>query len=54
MVPNANPATEEPHEKKLRKNVDCKTWMTIRNGRMMPRSIRETPRNKRRRGEFIV
>ena len=25
IVPKANPATEAPHEKKFKKNVDCKT-----------------------------
>jgi len=53
MVPKDNPATDAPHEKKFKKNVDSKTWMTIKKGRIIPRSIRATPRARRRRGEFI-
>jgi hypothetical protein len=53
-VPNASPATEAPQAKKFRKNVDSSTWMTIRKGRAIPRSIRITPRLRSRRGEFIM
>src|SRR5215216_1353230 len=52
IVPNYNPATEAPHEKKFKKNVDSKRWMTIKNGRMMPRSIKTIPKISRKRGEF--
>ena len=52
IVPNDNPATEAPQEKKFKKNVDSKTWMTIKNGRIMPRSISIMPRLSRNRGEF--
>ena len=54
IVLNANPATEAPHEKKFKKNVDSSTLMTIKKGRMMPNSIRITPRLSKRRGEFII
>ena len=53
IVPNASPATDAPHEKKFKKNVDSNTWMTIRKGRIMPRNIRIKPRLRRKRGEFI-
>jgi hypothetical protein len=53
IVPNDNPATEAPHEKKFKKNVDSSRWMTIKKGRMMPNSIRNTPRLRRKRGEFM-
>src|SRR5215208_4486552 len=52
IVPNDNPATEAPHEKKFKKNVDSKRWMTIKNGRMIPRSIKTIPKISRKRGEF--
>lgn len=54
IVPSANPATDAPHEKKFRKKVDSKTWITIKKGRIMPNNIRITPRLRRRRGEFII
>jgi hypothetical protein len=54
IVPNARPATEEPQEKKFQKNVDSSTLMTIKKGRIMPRSINTMLRLRRRRGEFIV
>jgi len=54
IVPNASPATEAPHEKKFKKKVDSKTCMTIKKGRIMPRSISTTLRLRRRRGEFIT
>jgi hypothetical protein len=50
IVPNDNPATEAPHEKKFKKKVDSKMWMTIKKGRITPRSIRITPRLRRKRG----
>jgi hypothetical protein len=53
IVPNANPATDAPHEKKFKKNVDSTTWMTIRKGKIIPNIIRMIPRLRRRRGEFI-
>ncbi len=53
-MPNAIPATEAPQAKKFRKKVDARTWMTIRKGRIMPRSIRVTPRLRRKRGELII
>ena len=53
MVPNASPATEAPHEKKFKKNVDSKTWITIRKGKIIPRSMSPTPMPRRKRGEFI-
>ena len=54
IVPNASPATEAPHEKKFKKKVDSSTWMTIKKGRIMPRSINTILRPRRRRGEFII
>ena len=30
IVPNDSPATDAPHEKKFKKNVDSNIWMTIR------------------------
>ena len=54
IVPNDSPATEAPHEKKFKKNVDSSTWMIIRKGKAMPRSIRNTPRLSRKRGERII
>jgi len=54
IVPNASPATDAPHAKKLKKNVDSSTWMTIKKGRAMARNIRSTPRLRRKRGEFII
>jgi hypothetical protein len=54
IVPNAKPATEAPQEKKFKKKVDSNTWMTIKNGRIMPRSIKTTLRIRRRRGELII
>ena len=53
-MPNAIPATEAPQEKKFRKKVDSRRWMTIRKGRIIPKSIRVTPRLRRKRGEFII
>ena len=53
IVPNASPATEAPHEKKFKKNVDSRTWMTIRNGRAIPKNIKRIPRAKSKLGEFI-
>jgi len=52
-VPNDNPATDAPQEKKFKKKVDSSTLMTIKKGRTMPRNIRDRPRPRRRRGEFI-
>jgi len=49
ITPNANPATDAPQEKKFTKKVDSSTWMTIKNGRSMPISIRTKPRLRRRR-----
>jgi hypothetical protein len=54
IVPNASPATDAPQEKKFKKKVDSSTWISIKKGRMMPRSIRVKPRLRRRRGEFIM
>jgi hypothetical protein len=53
IVANDSPATEAPHEKKFRKNVDSRIWMTIKKGRKMPRSIRIMPRLRRKRG-FVI
>ena len=53
-VPNAKPATEAPQEKKFKKKVDSSTWITIKKGRIMPRSISTRLRPRRRRGEFIM
>ena len=53
IVPNARPATEAPHEKKFKKNVDSRIWMTIRNGRAIPKNIKRIPRPKSKLGEFI-
>jgi hypothetical protein len=54
IVPKDNPATDAPQEKKFRKNVDSSTLMTIKKGRIIPRSIKATPTLNRKRGEFIV
>lgn len=54
IVPNASPATDAPHEKKFKKNVDSNTWMRIKKGRRMPKNIRIKPRLRRRRGLFIM
>ena len=54
IVPNASPATDAPHEKKFKKNVDSSTWMTIKKGRIIPKSMRTKPRLRRKRGEFII
>jgi len=54
IVPNDSPATDAPQEKKFKKKVDSRTWISIRKGRSMPRSIRIRPRLRRRRGEFII
>ena len=53
IVPKDNPATEAPQEKKFKKKVDSKTWITIKNGRMMPKSIKTMPRISRSRGDFM-
>jgi hypothetical protein len=53
IVPNDNPATDAPQEKKFKKNVDSNTWMTIKKGRTIPNTIRNMPRLRRSRGEFI-
>jgi hypothetical protein len=54
IVPSASPATEAPHEKKFKKKVDSSILMSIRNGRMMPKSIRKMPRLRRKRGDLIM
>jgi hypothetical protein len=54
IVPKDSPATDAPQEKKFKKKVDSNTWMTIKNGKIIPNNIRITPRLRRRRGEFIV
>ena len=53
IVPRDNPATEAPQEKKFKKKVDSRTWMTIKKGRIIPRSIKRMPRPRRRWGEFM-
>ena len=53
IVPSASPATEAPHEKKFKKNVDCRTWITIKKGKITPKSSKITPRLRRKPGEFI-
>ena len=54
IVPSDSPATDAAQEKKFKKKVDSSTFMTIRKGRIIPRSIRTMPRPRRRRGEFIM
>ena len=54
IVPNASPATEAPHAKKFKKKDDSNIWITIKKGRIMPRSIKTTLRVRSRRGEFII
>jgi hypothetical protein len=54
IIPSDKPATEAPQEKKFRKKVDSKTLMTIKKGRTMPRSIRNSPRPSRKLGEFML
>ena len=41
-VPSASPATEAPHEKKFKKNVDSRMCMTIKNGITTPNNIMPT------------
>jgi hypothetical protein len=53
IVPKARPATDKPQEKKFKKKVDSKTWMTIKKGRTTPMIIMNPPRMRRKRGEFI-
>lgn len=53
IVPSESPVTDAPHAKKFKKNVDSNTWITIKNGRAMPRSMRNKPRLRRKRGFFI-
>jgi len=52
-MPSESPVTEAPHEKKFNKNVDSSKWTTIKNGRMIPNSIRNTPKVRRKRGLVI-
>jgi hypothetical protein len=54
IVPQDNPATEAPQEKKFKKNVDSNTWMTIRKGKIIPKSMRVRPRIRRKPGEFSI
>src|SRR5687768_6747369 len=54
IVPNASPATDAPQERKFKKKVDSNALMSIRKGRSIPRSIRTTPKIRRRRGDFII
>lgn len=53
MVPNDNPVTEAPHERKFKKNVDSNMRMTIKNGRAMPINMRIIPKTRRKRGEAM-
>ena len=49
-----NPATEDVHERKLRKKPSGRMRMTINTGRMKPNSIRIKPRLRRKRGDLIL
>ena len=53
MVPNANPDTEAPQDRKFKKKLDSNTCITIKKGRTIPTNIRNMPMPSRRRGEFI-
>ena len=49
-----NPATDDVHERKLRKKPSGRMRMTINTGRMKPNSIRIMPRVRRKRGDLIL
>ena len=49
-----NPATEDVHERKLRKKPSGSMRMTISTGRIKPNSIRIRPRVRRKRGDLIL
>jgi hypothetical protein len=54
IVPKANPVTEAPHAKKFKKKVDSSTLITIKKGKMMPKSSRKMPRVRRKRGDLNI
>ena len=53
-VPKANPATDAPYAKKFKKKVDSSTLINIKKGKMMPKSIRMTPKVRRKRGDLSI
>ena len=53
LVPYVSLSADAPQEKKFKNKIDSYTRITIKKGRAIPRSIRITPRVRRKPGEFI-